>query len=79
MWRSWRWRIGLRAEPRAGKISSKAADSLVLHCTRTPKVIRSVRDWSPSTYLVGFKLLSGVSPEVLIRAAEIAVAPIEPN
>ncbi len=59
-------------EPRAVKISSEAAESLVLHCTRTPKVIRSVRDWSPSTYLVGFKLLSGVSPEVLIRAAEIA-------
>ncbi len=59
-------------EPRAGKISSEAADTLVLRCTRTPKVIRSVRDWSPSVYLVGFKLLSGVSPEVLISQAEIA-------
>ncbi len=59
-------------EPRAGKISSEAAESLDLHCTRTPKVIRLVRDWSPSVYLVGFKLLSGVSPEVLIRQAEIA-------
>jgi len=59
-------------EPRAGKISSDAAESLIIHCTRTPKVIRSVRDWSPSIYLVGFKLLSGVSPEVLIRQAEIA-------
>jgi len=59
-------------EPRAGKISSEAAESLLIHCTRTPKVIRSVRDWSPSIYLVGFKLLSGVSPEVLIRQAEIA-------
>jgi phosphopantothenate-cysteine ligase len=59
-------------EPRAGKISSEAAETLVIHCKRTPKVIRSVRDWSPSIYLVGFKLLSGVSPEVLIRQAESA-------
>ncbi len=59
-------------ERRAGKISSESAESLVLHCTRTQKVIRSVRDWSPSIYLVGFKLLSGVSPEVLIGQAEIA-------
>ncbi len=59
-------------EPCAGKISSEAADTLVLRCTRTPKVIRSVRDWFPSVYLVGFKLLSGVSPEVLISQAEIA-------
>jgi phosphopantothenate-cysteine ligase len=59
-------------EPRPGKIRSEATESLVIHCTRTPKVIRSVRDWSPSIYLVGFKLLSGVSREVLIRDAEIA-------
>jgi phosphopantothenate---cysteine ligase (CTP) len=58
-------------EARTGKISSEA-DSLVLHCTRTPKVIRSVRDWAPAIYLVGFKLLSGVSPDVLIGQAEIA-------
>jgi phosphopantothenate---cysteine ligase (CTP) len=59
-------------EPRPGKIDSQAAESLVIHCTRTLKVIRSVRDWSPCIYLVGFKLLSGVSPEFLIRQAEIA-------
>ncbi len=59
-------------EPRTGKIDSEATESLDIRCTRTPKVIRLVRDWSPSIYLVGFKLLSGVNPEVLIRAAEIA-------
>jgi phosphopantothenate-cysteine ligase len=59
-------------QPRAGKIRSEASESLVIECTRTPKVIRSVRDWSPSIYLVGFKLLSGVAPEVLIREAETA-------
>jgi phosphopantothenate-cysteine ligase len=59
-------------EPRSGKIDSQSADLLVLHCQRTPKVIRSVRDWAPSIYLVGFKLLSGVNLEHLIRQAEIA-------
>jgi phosphopantothenate-cysteine ligase len=57
---------------RVGKIRSEAAESLVIECRRTPKVIRSVRDWSPSVYLAGFKLLSGVTPEVLIREAENA-------
>jgi phosphopantothenate---cysteine ligase (CTP) len=58
-------------EPRVGKLSSDA-ESLVLHCRRTPKVIRSVRDWSASIYLVGFKLLSGADPDELIRVAELA-------
>ncbi len=56
-------------EPEAfsGKISSDR-ESLVVHCRRTPKVIRLVRDWAPSVYLVGFKLLSHVPVEELIRA-----------
>jgi phosphopantothenoylcysteine synthetase/decarboxylase len=58
-------------EPVAGKISSDSI-SLVLHCRRTPKVIRHVRDWSPSVYLVGFKLLSRVSRDELVRRAELA-------
>ena len=33
-------------EPRTGKISSQD-ERLVLHCHRTPKVIRLVRDWAP--------------------------------
>ncbi len=59
-------------EPHAGKIPSKSAESLVIECRRTPKVIRSVRDWSPSVYLVGFKLLSDVSSEELIHEADCA-------
>ena len=58
-------------EPAAGKISSER-ESLVVHCRRTPKVIRLVRDWAPSVYLVGFKLLSHVPVEELIRRAESA-------
>jgi phosphopantothenate-cysteine ligase len=58
-------------DPRPGKISSED-ESLVLSCRRTPKVIRQVRDWAPSIYLVGFKLLSHASTDELIRAAEVA-------
>ncbi len=54
-----------------GKISS-FPESLVLHCRRTPKVIRQVRDWSPSVYLVGFKLLSQATTEELILRADAA-------
>ncbi len=54
-----------------GKISSDR-DGLILSMHRTPKVIRSVRDWSPSVFLVGFKLLSGSHPEALIAEAEAA-------
>ena len=57
--------------PSFGKLSSDA-ETLVLHCRRTPKVIRSVRDWAPSIYLVGFKLLSRADPNELIRVAELA-------
>jgi phosphopantothenate---cysteine ligase (CTP) len=58
-------------EPYPGKLSSEA-ESLVIRCHRTPKVIRSVRDWAPSAYLVGFKLLSDVPADELIRRAEEA-------
>jgi phosphopantothenoylcysteine synthetase/decarboxylase len=58
-------------EPVAGKIDSDGR-SLSIQARRAPKVIQSVRDWSPRVYLVGFKLLSRVEPEELIRAAEKA-------
>jgi len=57
--------------PHAGKISSDT-ETLVVECRRTAKVIRSIRDWCPSVYLVGFKLLSRAAPLELIRRAEIA-------
>ena len=58
-------------EPIAGKLSSDAS-SLVLRCRRLPKVIQAVREWSPSVYLVGFKLLSNAPEAELIRQAEDA-------
>ena len=55
-------------EPIEGKIPSDA-ETLTIRCRRLPKVIRSVRDWSPAIYLVGFKLLSNALHDDLIRQA----------
>ncbi len=59
-------------EPQTGKISS-APQTLNLPLRRTPKVIAKVRDWHPSVFLVGFKLLSGSTEEVLIATAQRAL------
>ncbi len=55
--------------PVSGKVSSDE-NELIVRCVRTPKVIRSVRDWAPSVYLVGFKLLSRATMPELISQAE---------
>ena len=51
------------------KISSYE-DNLVIVLKPTPKIISIIKDISPSTYLVGFKLLDGVSYEELIEVAK---------
>jgi len=51
------------------KISSYE-DNLVIVLKPTPKIISIIKDLSPSTYLVGFKLLDGVSKEELIESAK---------
>ena len=56
-------------EPRSGKINSELRVARDSTAARTPKVIRLVRDWAPSVYLVGFKLLSRVPDDELIRRA----------
>jgi phosphopantothenate---cysteine ligase (CTP) len=58
-------------EPITGKLSSDSP-TLTLRCHRLPKVIQSVKDWSPKVYLVGFKLLSNVPEAELIRQAREA-------
>ena len=50
------------------KISSYE-DNLVIVLKPTPKIISLIKDLSPETYLVGFKLLDGVSKEELIKVA----------
>lgn len=51
------------------KISSYE-DNLVIVLNPTPKIISIIKNLSPSTYLVGFKLLDGVSKEELIEVAK---------
>lgn len=51
------------------KISSYE-DNLVIVLKPTPKIISLIKDISPKTYLVGFKLLDGVSYEELIEVAK---------
>ncbi len=58
-------------EPQPGKLDSDP-ETLTIACRRQPKVIRSVRDWTPGAFVVGFKLLSGVPEPELIAEAERA-------
>lgn len=53
---------------RDNKISSYE-DNLIIKLKRTPKVIKMIKDISPLTYLVGFKLLDDVNEETLINVA----------
>lgn len=55
------------ALPRGAKISSR--EDIILGLKRTPKVISYIKDRDPETFLVGFKLLNGVSEERLKEVA----------
>ena len=50
------------------KISSNE-ENLIIKLKKTPKIISIIKEISPSTYLVGFKLLDNVSEEELISVA----------
>jgi len=50
------------------KISSNE-ENLIIKLKKTPKIISIIKDISPNTYLVGFKLLDGVSEQNLINTA----------
>ena len=50
------------------KISSYE-DNLIIKLKPTPKIINIIKNISPNTYLVGFKLLDNVSDEELISVA----------
>ncbi len=54
-----------------GKLDSDS-EELIVRCKRAPKIIRFVRDWAPEIFLVGFKLLVGVSTDELIDKARRA-------
>ena len=44
-------------------------DNLIIKLKRTPKIISIIKSISPSTFLVGFKLLDNVSREKLLDTA----------
>lgn len=44
-------------------------DDLIIELEKTPKVIKMIKDISPDTFLVGFKLLVDISEEHLIKVA----------
>lgn len=52
----------------AGKVRS-GRDTWELKLTRTPKVIRKIKEWSPRTFLVGFKLEVEKSDDQLQKIA----------
>lgn len=53
---------------KSNKISSNE-ENLIIKLKKTPKIISIIKDISPKTYLVGFKLLDKVSEENLIATA----------
>lgn len=50
------------------KISSNY-ETLLISMTKTPKIIEQIKKWDPRIQLIGFKLLQGVTKEVLIDVA----------
>ena len=55
-----------KAQDLSGNKISSDIDDLIIHMKRSPKVISLIKEASPQTVLVGFKLLSGVPHEELI-------------
>lgn len=54
----------------SGNKISSYENNLVIVLKPTPKIISIIKNISPSTYLVGFKLLDGVSKNELIEVAK---------
>ncbi len=51
----------------------KSSDELTIQLKETQKLIGLIKQWSPKTYLAGFKLLVGASDEELITAARQSI------
>lgn len=58
-----------RTASKEAKISSDT-DYLFLTLKKTPKIIRSLRQWQPNAVIVGFKLLVDVSKDHLLEVAK---------
>ncbi|MCI1966141.1 MAG: phosphopantothenate--cysteine ligase [Oscillospiraceae bacterium] len=57
-----------RLMDRSQKVGSNV-ENMMLCMRRTPKLIGLVKQWQPSTILVGFKLLDGVGRQALLQTA----------
>lgn len=55
------------ADYHEGKIRSQ--ENLVIKLTPAPKIINKIKEWCPSCFLVGFKLLTNGSKDQLIEAS----------
>jgi len=51
----------------------RSSENLTLHMKKAKKLIGQVKNWCPSAYLVGFKLLVGVTNEELLTAARTSI------
>lgn len=54
------------------KVSSNAVQQVIL-LNQTPKLIGEIKKWHPEIILIGFKLLVGVSEQVLIDTAKASL------
>jgi len=54
----------------APQAKASSRSELILSLVKTPKVIDRIRQWAPSAFLVGFKLLHGVPEETLVQVAD---------
>lgn len=59
-------------EPNQKKISSQS-EKLILVLKKAPKVIAQIKNWQPTTTLIGFKLLVDVTEENLISVAQKSI------
>ncbi|MGN0702545.1 MAG: phosphopantothenoylcysteine decarboxylase [Lentihominibacter sp.] len=62
-------KAGVEADEITGNKISSSIDDLAIVLKRTPKIIGIIKELSPETKLVGFKLLSNVPHEELISVA----------
>ena len=62
------WKALLNPGELQGKVSSSITNP-ILTLKQTPKIIKQIKEWSPNTTLVGFKLLNRVPYEELINVA----------
>ena len=57
----------------ASESKVRSSEDLTIHMKKAEKLIGKIKQWSPESYLVGFKLLVGASDEELLSAARLSI------